>query len=104
MKLLLEFVHTSELESLNSLILKYSSKTHAYGLEISTLLSTASHISNFSWLGMLIRSTLAVLDFNNNIKRKGKTSADGKQLYKMKVKGKGSFNIKFKNSGKGANC
>ena len=88
MKLLLEFVHTSELESLNSLILKYSSKTHAYGLEISTLLSTASHISNFSWLGMLIRSTMAVLDFNNNINRKVKTSADGKQMYKMKVNGK----------------
>ena len=45
---------------------------------------------------MLIRSTLAVLDFNNNINRKGKTSTDGKQLYKMKVKGKGSFNIKKK--------
>jgi len=63
-----EFVHTSDLESLNSLILKYCSKTHSY-----------------SWLGMLIRTCLAVLDFNNNINRKAKTTEDGRTRYKMKV-------------------
>ena len=35
---------------------------------------------------MLIRSTMAALDFNNNIKRKAKTSKDGKPQYKMKVR------------------
>ena len=35
---------------------------------------------------MLIRLCLAVLDFNNNINRKAKTTKDGKTRYKMKVK------------------
>ena len=39
----------------------------------------------FSWLGMLIRSSLAALDFNFNVDRKIKKSADGKPMYKMKV-------------------
>ena len=34
---------------------------------------------------MLIRSSLAAIDFNANIKRKTKVSADGKPRYKMKV-------------------
>ena len=34
---------------------------------------------------MLIRSALAAIDFNANIKRKCKVSADGKPRYKMKV-------------------
>ena len=34
---------------------------------------------------MPIRSALAALDFNNNIHRKIKMSADGKPMYKMKV-------------------
>ena len=34
---------------------------------------------------MLIRSTLAVLDFNNNIERKTKTNKEGEPMYKMKV-------------------
>merc|ERR1719186_946722 len=63
-----EFIHTSNLESLNSLILKYCNKTYVY-----------------SWLGMLIRSALAAIDFNANIHRKSKMSADGKPMYKMKV-------------------
>ena len=34
---------------------------------------------------MLVRSTLAVMDFNSNVNRKTKTSKEGKPLYKMKV-------------------
>ena len=34
---------------------------------------------------MLIRSALAAIDFNANIHRKAKMSADGKPMYKMKV-------------------
>ena len=34
---------------------------------------------------MLIRSALAALDFNFNVQRKSKVSADGKPMYKMKV-------------------
>ena len=63
-----EFCHTGDLESLNSLILKYSSKTHA-----------------FSWLGMLIRNVLAVLDFNYNVDREYKKDKNGDFLYKTKV-------------------
>ena len=44
-----------------------------------------------SWLGMLIRSSLAALDFNANIQRKTKTSDDGQPLYKMKVSFVSSF-------------
>ena len=35
---------------------------------------------------MLIRSALAAIDFNANVNRKTKMSADGEPLYKMKVK------------------
>ena len=34
---------------------------------------------------MLVRSALAALDFNFNINRKVKKSADGQPMYKMKV-------------------
>ena len=44
------------------------------------------YIFIYSWLGMLIRSALAAIDFNSNIQRKTKMSDDGKPLYKMKVK------------------
>ena len=64
----LEFVHTSDLESVNSLILKYCSKKISYG-----------------WLGMLIRSAIAAIDFNENINRKVKLDAAGEPRYKMKV-------------------
>merc|ERR1712025_326738 len=63
-----EFVHTSELESVNSLILKYTSKRYSY-----------------SWIGMLIRHTLAVLDYNSNIQRGQKVSKDGQGMFKKKV-------------------
>ena len=33
-----------------------------------------------SWMGMLIRSAMAALDFNFNVIRKTKVSADGKQM------------------------
>ena len=39
----------------------------------------------FSWIGMLIRSALAAIDFNSNIQRKTKMTADGRPRYKMKV-------------------
>ena len=39
----------------------------------------------FSWLGMLIRCCVAALDFNFNVNRRTKVSADGHQMYKMKV-------------------
>ena len=35
---------------------------------------------------MLIRSTMAVLDFNHNVQRKTKTGKDGEPMYKMKVR------------------
>ena len=40
---------------------------------------------------MLIRSALAALDFNFNVQRKSKVSADGKPMYKMKVCYKRTF-------------
>ena len=63
-----EFVHTSDLESLNSLLLKYCNKTYVY-----------------SWLGMLIRSAFSALDFNFNVDRKIKRGNDGQPMYKIKV-------------------
>ena len=36
-------------------------------------------------MGMLIRSTVAALDFNHNTTRKTRKSAEGKTMYKMKV-------------------
>ena len=44
-----EFCHTGDIESLNSLQLKYANKT-----------------DHFGWLGMLIRSCLAAIDFNES--------------------------------------
>ena len=38
------------------------------------------------WLGMLMRSCLAAIDFNENIERPQKVSAKGKQLFREKVK------------------
>ena len=64
----LEFSHTSHLESLNSLLLKYCSKKDSFG-----------------WSGMLVRSALAAIDFNSNIDRKTKTAPDGSLRFKMKV-------------------
>ena len=40
----------------------------------------------FRWKGMLIRNTLAVLDFNHNVDRPNKTKEDGTLMYKMKVR------------------
>ena len=37
------------------------------------------------WFWMLIRSALAAIDFNANIKRKAEMTADVKPRYKMKV-------------------
>ena len=34
---------------------------------------------------MLIRNTVAALDFNSNVNRKTKVSADGQLMYKLKV-------------------
>ena len=34
---------------------------------------------------MLIRNTIAVLDYNHNVERKSKIDKDGKTLFKMKV-------------------
>ena len=39
----------------------------------------------FSWLGQLMYSIVAALDWNYNVNRAGKVSKDGKQLYKSKV-------------------
>ena len=39
----------------------------------------------FRWLGMLMRSCLAAIDFNENIHRPQKTSASGEGLFKEKV-------------------
>ena len=45
------------------------------------------HISSsyFSWLGMLMRSILAAIDWNMNLCRKYKVSESGEPLYKSKV-------------------
>ena len=43
------------------------------------------HFLFFSWKGMLIRSTLAALDFNFNVNRKDKLSSSGQPLFKIKV-------------------
>ena len=40
---------------------------------------------SFSWLGMLVRSAVAAMDFNFNVNRKSKISTDGKPMYKIKV-------------------
>ena len=39
----------------------------------------------YSWLGMLMRSILAALDWNFNVRRKYKLSKSGEPLYKSKV-------------------
>ena len=67
--IILEFVHTSDLENVNSLILKYCPKKISYG-----------------WLGMLVRSALAAIDYNENIHREIKLDATGEPRYKMKVR------------------
>ena len=41
--------------------------------------------TDFSWLGMLVRSAIAAIDFNANLNRKPKMTADGSRRYKMKV-------------------
>ena len=63
-----EFCHTGDIESLNSLQLKYANKT-----------------DHFGWLGMLIRSCLAAIDFNESVDRPQKTSTEGKELFREKV-------------------
>ena len=63
-----EFCHTGDIESLNSLQLKYANKT-----------------DHFGWLGMLIRSCLAAIDFNESVNRPQKTSTEGKELFREKV-------------------
>ena len=40
---------------------------------------------SFSWLGMLVRSAVAAMDFNFNVNRKSKISTAGKPMYKIKV-------------------
>ena len=54
------------------------------GLAESTNLVTVT-VTFFSWLGMLIRCCVAALDFNFNVNRGTKVSADGHQMYKMKA-------------------
>ena len=63
-----ECCQTSEIESFNSLILKYSNKTYSYG-----------------WLGMYIRTCIAALDWNSNTERAQKVNSKGELMYRIKV-------------------
>ena len=56
-----------------------------YHLESSRQLKMTSNTLLLRWEGMLIRSTLAALDFNKNVNRGSKLDADGNVMYKMKV-------------------
>ena len=99
--LLLGGGETSDIESLNSLILKYANKTYAYKCVYSSfygiffqnwctcknihyLVLCALKVFISRWLSMYMRSILAVLDFNHNVDRPQKC-VDGKPIYKMKV-------------------
>ena len=42
--------------------------------------------TKFSWLGIHVRSAIAAIDFNANLNRKPKMTADGRRRYKMKVR------------------
>ena len=86
----LEFCHTGDIESLNALLLKYAKKTHIYRL-VLLLAMTMIQVPNFynySWLGMLMRSILAAIDWNENCDRLFKISSTGKAIYKRKVEWK----------------
>ena len=60
-------LQTSDIESFNSLILKYANKTYSY-----------------SWLGMFVRTCVAAIDWNSNADRPQKRDAKGNLLYRIK--------------------
>ena len=62
-----ECLQTSDIESFNSLILKYANKTYSY-----------------SWLGMFVRTCVAAIDWNHNADRPQKKDANGNLLYRIK--------------------
>ena len=63
-----EFVHTGDLESVNSLLTKYCPKRVSY-----------------DWKGMIVRSSVAAMDYNHNIDRETKRDSDGNKRFQMKV-------------------
>ena len=83
----LEFCHTGDIESLNALLLKYAKKTHIYRLIILFAMTMIQVLSfyKYSWLGMLMRSILAAIDWNENCDRLFKISSTGETIYKRKV-------------------
>ena len=60
-------LQTSDIESFNSLILKYANKTYSY-----------------SWLSMFIRTCVAAIDWNSNTDREQKCDSSGNPLYRIK--------------------
>merc|ERR1719508_75918 len=59
---------TSDIESLNNLVLKYANKTFSY-----------------SWLNMVMKMCLAALDWNSNLNRAQKLSKVGQPVDRVKV-------------------
>jgi hypothetical protein len=70
---------------LNALLLKYAKKTYAFRSVLIVGPVNLTLYIDCSWLGMLMLSIVAALDWNYHINRPGKLGKDGKQLYKSKV-------------------
>ena len=74
--LLLECCQTSDIESFNNLVLKYANKTFSYGYIIGLSFKVFLYFVS-SWLGMIMRTCLACLDWNTNVGRGQKLSKTG---------------------------
>ena len=59
----LEFLHTGDVECLNGLQLKYANKTYSYRY-CNMQIRYYSTLDILSWLSMVIRACLVVLDWN----------------------------------------
>lgn len=68
MYLLAEIVHTSDIESINNLQLKYAPKMTSYG-----------------WISMIVRASVCAIDWNWNVGRIQKVDEAGNLLYREKV-------------------
>ena len=49
------------------------------------IIQVTQRFCNYSWLGMLMRSILAAIDWNENSDRSFKISSTGEPIYKRKV-------------------
>ena len=88
----IECCQSSDIESFNNLVLKYANKTFAFGY-IIVLSFTVFLFFVSSWLGMIMRTCLACLDWNNNVHRSQKVSKTGAPVYRIKVDRSGKKSV-----------